>query len=107
MAADRTLMSWIRTSLSMLSFSFTIYRILSEAERIGKVTKDQTPREAGLFLAVMGTAAMFAGAIEYIVTLMQAREVEPFRIIRPTLIMSFILAAAGVGLFFGIAFSLI
>ena len=28
MAADRTLMSWTRTSLSMLSFGFTIFKIL-------------------------------------------------------------------------------
>jgi len=28
MAADRTLMAWTRTSLSMLSFGFTIFKIL-------------------------------------------------------------------------------
>lgn len=31
MAADRTLMAWLRTSLSMLSFGFTIYKFLESA----------------------------------------------------------------------------
>ena len=28
MAADRTLMGWIRTALSMIGFGFTIYKFL-------------------------------------------------------------------------------
>ena len=33
MAADRTLMAWIRTSLSMLSFGFTIYKFLQAIDK--------------------------------------------------------------------------
>ena len=35
MAADRTLMAWVRTSLSMLSFGFTIYKVLDTAAKQG------------------------------------------------------------------------
>jgi putative membrane protein len=65
MAADRTLMAWIRTALSMLSFSFAIYKILQDVEKAGGLPRENTPRNVGLFLAVVGTAAMVMGTIEY------------------------------------------
>ena len=36
MAADRTLMAWIRTTLSMISFGFTIYKFLQAMFESGK-----------------------------------------------------------------------
>jgi putative membrane protein len=48
MAADRTLMAWIRTSLSMLTFGYTIYKVLQEIREIGKIViRDTAPRNAG------------------------------------------------------------
>ena len=64
MAADRTLMSWIRTSLSLLSFGFTIFKILQgiqDAE--GKfVVRSDVPRDAGLFLTAMAVLMIITQA---------------------------------------------
>ena len=44
MAADRTLMAWVRTALSMISFGFTIYKVIEGLQheaahsiRLGKI----------------------------------------------------------------------
>ncbi len=35
MGADRTLMAWVRTALSMISFGFTIYKVLQGFQEHG------------------------------------------------------------------------
>jgi len=37
MAADRSLMAWVRTGLSMISFGFTVYKLLQAAQANGAV----------------------------------------------------------------------
>jgi putative membrane protein len=67
MAADRTLMAWIRTGLSMLSFGFTIYKFLlyvKESVSAG-VLRAQGPRRFGIFLIGLGTASIIFGLIDY------------------------------------------
>jgi putative membrane protein len=66
MAVDRSLMAWIRTALSMISFGFTIYKILDGLQQSGgSLAHDYNPRTIGLFLTGLGTASMVAGTIEY------------------------------------------
>ena len=107
MAADRTLMAWIRTSLSMLSFGFTIYKVLEafQSESKRPVLHPHAPQIAGLYLAGMGTVAMVMGTIEFFHTMRTLNQLESFRITRPSLVMSLILSVSGVALFFGIAFN--
>jgi len=104
MAADRTLMSWTRTSLSLLSFGFTIYKILQgfqDAE--GKfVVRTDVPRNAGLFLVGMGTLAMVMGTIEYLDTLRVLNQQRIFVRPRSPLIMALIMSGSGVILFLSI-----
>ena len=103
MAADRTMMAWIRTSLSMLTFGYTIYKVLEEIHQIGKIDlRDTTPRNAGVILTVTGTAALIMGIAEYWVTLRILRRSYLFNLARPSLIMSILLACAGVFLSAGI-----
>ena len=101
MAADRTLMAWIRTSLSMLSFGFTIYKILQEFQQVeGKfVVRTDVPRNAGLFLTGMGTVAMVMGTIEYWQSLRTLHQPRIFQRPRPPLIMALIMSLMGVFLF--------
>jgi putative membrane protein len=103
MAADRTLMSWTRTSLSLLSFGFTIYKILQGFQDVeGKfVVKTGVPRDAGLFLVGMGTFAMVMGTLEYWQTLRVLNQpifVRP----RSPLIMALVMSLSGVLLFLSI-----
>lgn len=103
MAADRTLMAWMRTSLSMLSFGYTIYKVLEEVREAAHIPiHSSAPRNAGMFLTVTGTAALIMGTAEYFGTLRMLRRSYLFRRVRPTLIMSVLMAIAGMALSFGI-----
>lgn len=99
MAADRTLMAWVRTALSMLSFGFTIYKFLETAAQQGALARPESPQRVGLFLAAMGTGAMVLGVISYWTTLKDLQRTEDFRLYRPTLIISLVMTIAGVALF--------
>ena len=109
MAADRTLMSWTRTSLSLLSFGFTIFKILQgfqDAE--GKfVVRSDVPRDAGLFLTAMGTFAMVMGTLEYWQTLKVLHQERIFGRPRAPLIMAMIMSVSGVLLFVSILVKLL
>ena len=61
LAADRTLMPWIRTTLSMISFGFTIYKFLQAMFESGKstlVASPAGPRNFGLALISLGVWAL-------------------------------------------------
>ena len=109
MAADRTLMSWTRTSLSLLSFGFTIFKILQgfqDAE--GKfVVRSETPRDAGLFLTAMGTFAMVMGTLEYWQTLKVLHQPRIFERPRSPLIMAMIMSLSGLLLFVSILWKIL
>jgi inner membrane protein YidH len=103
MAADRTLMSWTRTSLSLLSFGFAIFKILQgfqEAQAIA--VRTHLPRDAGLFLTGMGTLAMVMGTIEYWQTLRTLDQQRIFTRPRSPLVMALIMSLSGILLFVAI-----
>jgi putative membrane protein len=103
LAADRTLMAWIRTSLSMLSFGFTIYKFLETVAEQSHKPPPHSPQQVGLFLAALGTASMMLGTVSYWATLKDLQKVEKFRLGRPVLAIALIISLAGVALFWTIA----
>ena len=105
LAADRTLMAWTRTSLSLLSFGFTIYKILEGFQDAGGkfVVRSETPRNVGIFLTGMGTFAMVMGTIEYWQLLKQLHQPRIFARPRYPLIMAIIMSISGMILFSSIA----
>jgi putative membrane protein len=107
MAADRTLMSWTRTSLSLLSFGFTIFKILQAFQEEGKLVRSDVPRDAGLFLTAMGTLAMVMGTLEYWQTLRVLNQQRIFSRPRSPLIMAIIMSVSGVLLFVSILWKLL
>ena len=72
MAANRNQMAWVRTSLSLISFGFTIYKFLqveiARAEHL-KIIQVQGPKRIGLVLISIGTMAMILGTLEYFQTI--------------------------------------
>lgn len=67
-AADRTLMAWIRTSLSLIGFGFGIPTIVKaiEATRIGKnINPHHFTNLVGLSFISIGTFAMLAALKEH------------------------------------------
>lgn len=104
MSADRTLMAWVRTSLSLLSFSFTIYQILEQLPRFAdRLPGNTNARNAGLFLAALGTIAMVMGTVDYWQTLKQMQQQRHFNLTRPALVMALLMSAMGLALFVSIS----
>ena len=55
LAAERTLMAWIRTAISLITFGFSLYKILQYAVELeskagGTAVRSQSPRNVGLLL---------------------------------------------------------
>ena len=67
MAADRTLMGWIRTALSMISFGFTIFKFLEyiQEQGIGPHIRRMGPREVGLTLIGIGIFALIIACVQH------------------------------------------
>lgn len=68
MAAERTLMAWIRTSLSMISFGFTIYKFMQamHSQDPTRLIRADAPRNVGLTLIAIGTFALILACIQHI-----------------------------------------
>jgi putative membrane protein len=69
MSADRTLMSVMRTSLSLIGFGFTIFQVFQKLKDSGTIQGDHAPRRFGTALVVLGVA-LLAGGIFYHVSYM-------------------------------------
>ena len=70
-AADRTLMAWVRTSISLFGFGFAIaksyeYIETDYMEETGRVLDTlHTPLIFGIGFIVLGMVGIFAGVIQY------------------------------------------
>ena len=76
MSTDRTLMSVIRTSLSLIGFGFTIFQFfkgLSKQPTLHGVVTDQSARNFGLSLIVLGVGLLIAGLIGHVRLIGQLR----------------------------------
>jgi putative membrane protein len=103
MAMDRSLMAWIRTSLSMISFGFTIYKVLQGFQESGEViAHGYSPRTVGLFLTGLGTVAMVAGTVEYFQRLGMLRAYHTVKTWRASLVMAVIMSVVGLFVFVSI-----
>ena len=103
LAAERNLMAWIRTSLSLLTFSFTIFKVLQGLETGTQLfASGVNPRNVGLFLAGMGTVAILMGTLDHWHSLKLLRQGHQFRLARPPMIMAVLMSVIGLVLFFGI-----
>jgi putative membrane protein len=67
MGADRTLMASVRTSLSLISFGFTIFKILEQIQKAGvaKLVREQTPRNIGIFMILVGILPLALSMFQY------------------------------------------
>jgi putative membrane protein len=67
LASERTLMAWIRTSLSLISFGFTIYKFMQVMLEQGMNSNlsYESPRAVGLSLIGIGTFAMIIASAQH------------------------------------------
>ncbi len=85
MAADRTLMGWIRTALSMIGFGFTIYKFLDSmqakeggAQGIGILTQ-HSPRTVGLTLLSIGVFSLVIACVQHWQYRKKLQSDQPYR----------------------------
>ena len=67
LAAERTLMAWVRTALSIISFGFTIYKFLQVIDEQSPVPvlRPNAPRNVGLVLTGLGTFVVVIASIQH------------------------------------------
>ena len=101
MASDRTLMAGIRTALSMMTFGFTLYKVLQALpEGVQQLPRGMTPRTAGLLLIAVGLVAVTLGAWQYWQTRRQLHQLQKFTPLQsPTWIMALVTIFGGTALF--------
>jgi putative membrane protein len=98
---DRVLMDWVRTGISMISFGFSIYVILTgfrnapNAADAHPLAQRFSPLDVGLFLCGAGTLSMLMGLGEYMNSLRQLGLHMVRDAWRPSFIIAALLSLAG------------
>ena len=67
LAVDRTLMAWVRTSASLISFGFTIYKFFQYMRDQGKPVEDRIfgPPQFAMFLIAIGLISLILATIQH------------------------------------------
>ena len=109
-AEERTLMAWIRTCLSLISFGFGIYSIVSilNQELGGALNPIRLSRILAISFIVLGTFAMLAAAVDY---RRQVRRIQRNDLLyqsrkSTTLLVAYVLAFLGILAFMSIIIGL-
>ena len=82
MAADRTLMGWIRTALSMISFGFTIYKFLESVqskELASQTMRQDSPRIVGFTLISIGIFSLLIACLQHWKYVKRLKSDQPYR----------------------------
>lgn len=107
LAAERTLMSWVRTALSLISFGFTIYKFLQIVQQQSPVPilRPHTPRNVGLLLVGLGTLSLLIAGVQYrslLIRLNAQDPAHPYKLWDMSLLMATGLGLIGLLLFLSI-----
>lgn len=104
MAMDRTLMAWVRTGLSIISFGFTIYKILEAMQNQGATFRTEaTPRTVGLIMVGTGLLSLVLGIVEYMGTVRALRKEGEVTYVRSSAVIAFVIGTLGIIVFIGIS----
>jgi len=102
LAENRTLMAWVRTAVSMISFGFTIYKFFHETEGISH--KLLTPRLVGMAMITIGMLCLIWGLLDHRSMLSKLRKSYPSVGPSRTAWLAVIILIFGIGLFLGAFF---
>jgi putative membrane protein len=106
-AHERTLMAWIRTSMSMVSFGFTINELFGFLGQMSgsSAAAAAGPKTLGLGLVALGTVALIAASFQHIADLRHLNEPgrPPQRSL--ALIVAALMSIGSVVIFVGVAFN--
>jgi putative membrane protein len=68
MSIERTLMSWVRTAVSLIGFGFTIVQFFERFNSMPGVSpahRPQAPRQLGLTLIAIGVVVLIISTLQY------------------------------------------
>ena len=85
MSCDRTLMSWVRTAVSMVGFGFTIVQFFERFkgfEDVKAATYSEAPRYLGMMLIAAGTVGLAISLWQYHTIVAELRS-DAYRVIAP------------------------
>ena len=101
LAAERTLMAWLRTALSMISFGFTIYKFLQviDEQSTVAVLRPNAPRNVGLVLTGLGTFVLVIACIQHWSYVKNLRTDKPYKPWDLSFIVACLIAILGALLF--------
>ena len=101
LAADRTLMAWIRTALSMISFGFTIGKLGQVIESVelkgvlfGHVAL-MSVQSIAFFLTILGTLSLLVAAFQHRTRMSQLRSMGMRMSVSLSFIVSLVLVVVG------------
>lgn len=93
LAAERTLMGWVRTALSLISFGFTLYKFLQIMQEQSKLAvRAEAPRNVGIALISMGTLALFVACLQHWQYINKLNRMAPGQLVYKRWGLSFIVA---------------
>ena len=100
LASVNSIQAWIRTSLSMIGFGFTIYKFLQSLQNDGlSLMRPQTPRNVGLILIGLGTLSIVFGMLDYWLTHRGLQKKYGFRIKIYPIVLALLIVILGLLLF--------
>jgi len=101
LAAERTLMAWVRTALSMIGFGFFIYELFQVIQQQSTVAalRQQAPRNLGLTLTGLGTVVAVVAAIQHWSYVGSLRTDRPYKPWNLTFIVAWLTAIVGAMMF--------
>ena len=65
MALERTLMAWIRTSLSLIGFGFAIFKFLQVMQQGGSAARVNAARNLGAFFIILGMSLLILAIFQF------------------------------------------
>ena len=76
LACDRTLQAWVRTSLSMISFGFTLGKLGQAVDSVafkGMLRHEWTVSSVAYFLVILGTLGLLGATFQHLISLGKLR----------------------------------
>jgi putative membrane protein len=123
LALERTIMAWMRTSVSLIGFGFTIvqfFQRLDSMEGVAPALRPQAPRHLGLAMIACGVLGLLVSAWQYrrIVQYMWSdqfkpiagigsRDMAPIATQSPVIVVMLAIMAIGLFAFFAVLFRMV